>query len=271
MMREKVRMISVIIPAFNSEKTIIECVDSVLNQSRVDLVTEILIVDDGSNDSTVELIKGIYQNESRVRVICKQNGGVSSARNIGIKAAKSEWIALLDSDDVWLQEKLEKQWNWIEKRPDIAFIGTNRNKENIHYGTKEEEGLYSLNLLQVLIKMWPHTSTALIRKDVFECIGYFNENMRYAEDGDMWCRIALKHKLYYIAETLEVAGKNKATFGESGLSANLREMHRGNVRNLEHLKKGGYLNDTVYVSLKFYYYIKYIRRIIITKIRQLIK
>ena len=93
-------MISVVIPAYNAESTIVDCINSVLRQTRVDLVDEILVVDDGSLDNTVKYIRDEIDSNI-VRIISKENGGVSTARNAGIKNAKGKWIALLDSDDVW--------------------------------------------------------------------------------------------------------------------------------------------------------------------------
>lgn len=261
-------MISVVIPAYNSEMTIKDCIDSVLSQSRVDLVEEIIVVNDGSSDNTATMIQKVYSNEKLVKIISKENGGVSSARNAGIKAARGDWIALLDSDDVWLPEKLEKQWAEIERNHEIVFIGCNRNQENLRYGTKAGENLYTLNIHQLLIKMWPHTSTALIRKDVFQTIGYFNEQMRYAEDGEMWNRIALRYPLYYISESLEIAGGNKNTFGESGLSANLKGMYEGNVRNISQLHLQKDISTPFFLFLRSFYWVKYLRRIFITEINR---
>lgn len=258
-------MISVVIPAYNSESTIAASINSLLQQTRSDLIEEILVVNDGSTDATANIVGELCITDKRIRIITKMNGGVSSARNVGIKAATGHWIALLDSDDVWLPTKLEKQWAEIEKDDSIVFIGCNRNDENLHYGTKVGENLYCLTLRQLLIKMWPHTSTALIRNDVFKDVGYFNEDMRYAEDGEMWNRIALKYPLYYVAESLEIAGGNKVSFGESGLSANLKGMYDGNVSNITVLHKNKHISTAFYIFLRVFYCAKYIRRIVITK------
>ena len=258
-------MISVVIPAYNSESTIADSINSVLRQTRSDLVEEILVINDGSTDATVKVVEESCSSDKRIRIITKTNGGVSSARNAGIKAATGRWVALLDSDDVWRPLKLEKQWAEIEKDSSIAFIGCNRNDENLHYGTQVRENLYCLTLRQLLIKMWPHTSTALIRNDVFKDVGYFNENMRYAEDGEMWNRIALKYPLYYVAESLEIAGGNKVSFGESGLSANLKGMYDGNVSNITELHKDRHISTAFYIFLRVFYWMKYLRRILITK------
>ena len=256
-------MISVVIPAYNSESTIKDSIDSVLSQTRSDLIGEILVVNDGSRDNTAGRVEQLYASEKRVRVISKENGGVSTARNAGIKAAKGEWIALLDSDDVWLPEKLEKQWAEIEKNGDIVFIGCNRNQENLHYGTKAGENLYRLDLRQLLMKTWPHTSTALIKCTVFQTVGYFNEEMRYSEDAELWNRIALQHPLYYVAESLEIAGGNKLSFGQSGLSSNMKGMYDGSVRNLKDLYKRKAISLPFYVFLRAFYWAKYVRRILI--------
>ena len=131
-------MISVVIPAYNAKDTIVECIRAVLNQSRADLIDEIIVVDDGSKDDTVETIK-TRVNDERVKIISKPNGGVSTARNLGIKTAMAEWIALLDSDDVWKPQKIEKQIEAIQKYPEISFIGGNRNNENVRMGKKLDE------------------------------------------------------------------------------------------------------------------------------------
>lgn len=261
-------MISVVIPAYNSSATITNCISSVINQTREDLISEIIVVDDGSIDNTVDVIKNTI-SDNRVRIIRKANGGVSSARNTGIKASCSEWIALLDSDDVWLPKKIERQIDMINKHPNIEFIGCNRNDEQIRIGTRVSDDLYSLSLNNLLYKIWPHTSTALIRRSVLDEVGLFDENMKYAEDGNMWIKICINHPLYYIAESLEVAGGFKFQYGEKGLSSNLKGMYDGNVENLKWLKANSYLNGFSYLFWRFYFWAKYIRRIIVVKLRKM--
>ena len=114
-------MISVVIPMYNSRESIVDCINSVLNQTRFDLIDRIIVVDDGSTDNSEELVKKEFKKEEKIKIIIKENGGVSSARNVGIREADSEWIALLDSDDVWLPEKIEKQWDQILKNDQILF------------------------------------------------------------------------------------------------------------------------------------------------------
>lgn len=259
-------MISVVIPAYNAESTIESCINSILTQTRVDLIDEILIVDDGSTDNTVKRVTNKIDSNC-VRIISKENGGVSTARNTGIRNAKSEWIALLDSDDVWKPQKIEKQVKAIEAHPEIDFIGTNRNNENVKIGKRIDKNLYMLTLRNILLKNWPHTSTALIRKTIFNEVGLFNEEMRYAEDGNMWNKIVVKHPLYYLGESLEIAGGNKRAYGESGLSSNLKGMYKGNVYNLKELKESQILSTPEYVFWRVLFWFKHIKRVVLTKLR----
>lgn len=263
-MGEMQTMISVIIPSYNSKDTIIDCINSVIHQTRYDLIDEIIVVDDGSTDNSSDLIVSVFNNIKKIKVIKKQNGGVSSARNTGIKNAHSEWIALLDSDDCWFSDKIEAQFEMISRYPDIVFIGTNRNNENYQKGKKINDKLYALKLKDILIRTWPHTSTVLIKKSILDQVGGYNEAMKYAEDGDLWNRIAIQHDLYYIPITYETAGGNKKQFGEKGLSANLSEMYKGNVRNIKILRNNGSISLFFYCFLRLFYFTKHIRRIILS-------
>ncbi len=260
-------MISVVIPMYNSKNTIVECINSVLNQTRIDLIDEIIVVDDGSTDTSCEEIeKNITDN--LVHVIHQDNRGVSSARNKGIRYSKGSWIALLDSDDQWLPEKIEKQWKIIEQFNEVNFLGCGRNNENLHFGKKVIDGLYRLDLYHILVKCYPHTSTALIHKSVFHNVGDFDENRYYAEDGELWNRIVTKYPLYYLSESLEIAGNYKAQFGESGLSKNLLEMHKGNLLNIKILRNKKEISTVFYVFLWLYYWAKYYRRQLLTNLRK---
>lgn len=258
-------MISVIIPVFNAEDTIVDCINSVISQTRCDLIDEILVIDDGSTDRTVQEIEHSI-NSDLVRVVSKANGGVSSARNEGIRLSQGSWIALLDSDDIWLSNKIEKQYEKIVYYPEIKFIGTNRNNENVKLGNKIDDDLYQLKLRHILMKNWPHTSTVLIDRSVFDEIGMFDETMKYAEDGDLWNRIIVHYPLYYISESLEIAGGYKLAYGEKGLSANLEGMHAGNIHNLRKLREQSELRTIEYTFWRVYFEVKYVKRIIVTKL-----
>ncbi len=108
-------MISIITPAFNAANFICETIESVQGQTCKDW--EMIIVDDCSTDGTAVLVKGYSEKDSRIRIICaRQNGGVANARNIGLEAAKGDYIAFIDSDDLWKPEKLEKQMAFMQEK-----------------------------------------------------------------------------------------------------------------------------------------------------------
>ena len=260
-------MISVVIPMYNSKDTIFDSIDSIINQSRYDLIREIIVVDDGSTDGSSQFVSEHYAENKKIKVIRKKNGGVSSARNAGIQSALSEWIAFLDSDDIWLEEKIRVQWEAVTAHPEIMFIGSNRNKENIHWGRKYDDNrkIYSIDLTHLLIKNWPSPSSVLIKKELLNITGLYDESMQYAEEGDLWNRIAILNELYYIADIYIITGSQKISFGESGLSANLKKMYQGNIRNIKLLKEKNKISFKLYIFLRIFYGIKQIRRIVITK------
>ena len=122
-------MISIVIPVFNAEKTLSQCVDSVLRQSYTDW--ELILVDDGSKDSSWKLCKGFEKNDKRVKAFHKENGGPASARNVGLKNAKGEYILFVDSDDAIAQDSLRKLVLALEKH----------NADCIVFGIKQLSGL----------------------------------------------------------------------------------------------------------------------------------
>ena len=113
--------VSVVIPAYNAARTIEQAIESALSQTMGDL--ELLVVDDGSVDPTAAVV--VAHGDSRVKLISRQNGGTSAARNTGIAAATGEWVAFLDADDVWLPDKLERQLAQMERVPGcLASLGS---------------------------------------------------------------------------------------------------------------------------------------------------
>jgi glycosyltransferase involved in cell wall biosynthesis len=164
--------VSVVIPAYNAGKFIAEAIQSVLDQTYA--VTEIIVVDDGSADSTSEVAAGF----AKTLVIKQPNGGPGAARNTGIKASSGEWIAFLDSDDLWLPRKTEIQLGYVT--PDAGVIHANR-FESINFG----------NLWHRQTHVTP--SGALVRKQTLLDVGGFEESRTIisVEDLNVWLRIAL--------------------------------------------------------------------------------
>ena len=197
-------MLSVVIPLYNKEKAIVKTIASVLNQTYTDF--ELIVVDDGSKDNSLLVVKAV--DDPRVRVIHKKNGGVSSARNRGIKEAKGEYIALLDGDDLWEPTFLEEQVKLIHDFPEAAMWGVSI--AFIKYGKclKWQQGMgdgyrgYVENYFGTSHNDLFCSSSVMIRKEVFDVVGYFDERISSSEDLDMWYRIILKYPVVFYDKVL---------------------------------------------------------------------
>jgi glycosyltransferase involved in cell wall biosynthesis len=186
-------MFSVVIPLYNKEKSIGNTIQSVLNQTLQDF--EIVVVNDGSTDNSLQVVEKI--NDSRIRIINKPNGGVSSARNRGIKEAKYAWIAFLDGDDLWKPNHLSVVYQMLKSFPDKCFFSTSFSYLGNSKLSKNAKGsdviiiedYFKESLNDYLV----NSTTAVVNKKCFDDVGFFDIN--YGEDLDMWARIASKYQL----------------------------------------------------------------------------
>lgn len=262
--------ISVIIPAYNSSETIIDAIQSVESQVLLEknIAIEIIIVNDGSSDCTERVVSDYIKHcKSNIKLYSKINGGVSSARNLGIMKATGDWIAFLDSDDIWLENKIQNQIEIINKYSNVNFIGCARNNEKLTILGRDIEYIYKAKCDDLLLKMFPQTSTALVKKSILDEVGYYDETMTHSEDGELWIRICSKGGFYYLPESLVLTGGGKENFGASGLSSNLNKMYEGNIKILGISLKDKRITYSKYILLRFFYFIKHVRRLLIVKIR----
>lgn len=261
--------VSVVIPMYNSAKTIVRTLQSVRNQTEFRLISEIIIVNDGSTDHSFDVTHEYADThkEMLIKIINKVNGGASSARNVGMKHAKSEYIALLDSDDEWLPNKIEIQMKTLKDHPEIDFLGGDYNDLKLHVLFKKVDKLYKANVKDLCIKFFPVTPSAVFKKKIIEEIGYFDEKQHFAEDGNYFLKICAKYNYYHLPVQMVICGSGKPEFGCSGLSANLKGMYEGNIKNIKELKKDSIISGSFYIFLRVFYWMKYIRRILITKLR----
>lgn len=265
-------MLSIIIPVYNASKTILHCLDSVVKQDDFKLKKEIVIINDGSTDDSEFLIKMFMLKypEVLIKYQYKENGGVSSARNLGIELAGGAWIAFIDADDIWLPNKLSSQFKVIQSSIyNIDFIGCARNDEVLSILGKKITSLYKASVTDLLIKMFPQTSTAIVKRDLLIKVGCYDENMSHAEDGDLWLRICNCGDFYYMPESLVITGSGKHNYGESGLSGNLAAMHQGTMVTINKMLSANNISNTKALVFKIFYQIKYVRRLIIVFLRNL--
>lgn len=203
---------SIVIPLYNKENSILLTLNSVINQTYKDF--EVIVIDDGSKDNSLQRVKEV--KDDRIRIITKENEGVSKARNVGIKNAKYSWIAFLDADDLWKENHLETIVKLHERCPEAKLLTTSfcfedeKDKKDIK--PKEESFYYVNDYYERLYKgavVW--TSIAVVNKECFDKCGYFKEYLIKGEDLDMWSRIIEKYLLaktniitaYYRREILD--------------------------------------------------------------------
>jgi glycosyltransferase involved in cell wall biosynthesis len=182
--------ISVIIPTYNRAALVREAVESVLGQTYSDF--EVVVIDDGSTDETEEVLRSF--DDPRVKVIRRSNGGVAAARNSGLIAARGDYLAFLDSDDLALPERLSLQLSAMEENPDAGLV------YGLYYGatSTQREGKLAGNcyseiaLSQLLLGPLFLWSTVMIRRTWLEQVGsFFEEDLRVGEEWELTLRLAL--------------------------------------------------------------------------------
>jgi glycosyltransferase involved in cell wall biosynthesis len=190
------KTVSVIIPTYNRAWAIREAIDSVLTQTYADF--ELLVVDDGSTDDTSP---NLLEYGNRITVISQSNQGVSSARNRGIREASGNLIAFLDSDDRWLPEKLARQVEFFESHPEALICQTEEiwirkgvrvNPKNRH--KKPSGSIFEPSLHLCLVS----PSAVMMKRELFDQVGLFDETLPACEDYDLWLRIACRYPVYLI-------------------------------------------------------------------------
>ncbi len=191
--------VSIIIPTHNRVIFLKEALDSVIKQSFSDF--ELIVVDDGSTDGTADLVA----KYPGVRYIYQKNRGVSSARNLGIRSARGNFIAFLDSDDLWLNDKLKEQISFFDISPDASICQTEELwlRDGQKRNPKKKHQKYSGYILKECLPLCiVSPSAVMLKKEVFEKIGLFDESFPVCEDYDFWLRAARIYPIYLIDKCL---------------------------------------------------------------------
>ena len=192
--------VSVVIPTYNRVHLLERALDSVLRQTLA--ADEIIVVDDGSTDNTASTLKSFHPE---VKLIQQDNLGVSAARNTGISAARHDWIALLDSDDVWHENKLERQITALNNAPEYLICHSDeiwiRNGVRVNQMNKHKKaGGHIFQHCLPLCAISP--SAVMIHRSLFDEIGLFDENLPACEDYELWLRICSRYPVLFIDEAL---------------------------------------------------------------------
>ena len=194
-------MISVIIPLYNKERFILEALYSVLNQSYADF--EVVIVDDGSTDGSVEIVQGV--SDTRIRLVSQQNAGPSAARNRGVREAYYDWIVFLDADDMMLPDSLATFASVIANHSDISIICSNyyfhvEGREDALYSYRYREGWVSNNFRSwVFHHCAPRPGAGMFRRDILLKFP-FDEHLRRYEDVEIIFRLMKTYRIWQITK-----------------------------------------------------------------------
>jgi glycosyltransferase involved in cell wall biosynthesis len=195
--------VSVIIPTYNRAAMVREAIESVLAQSYAD--RELIVVDDGSTDGTEA---GIASLIPQLTYIYQEHRGVSAARNRGASLARGEYLAFLDSDDLWLRDKLGRQMQFMESHPEALICYTDEIwirrgvRVNPMKKHKKHSGMIFSHCLPLCIIS---PSSALFARGLLEETGMFDETLAVCEDYDLWLRIAARYPVYLVDAPLIVA------------------------------------------------------------------
>jgi len=216
--------VSVIIPAYNAAKTILDTIISVQQQSLSDF--ELIIINDGSTDETLDLISSI--EDCRIKIFSYENRGVSTARNRGISQATGDFITFLDADDLWTPDKLELQFKTLQKHPEagVVYSWTLVVQENSQRLCPGVSASFEGNVYQYLLvdNFIASGSNLMLRRQVVELIGRFDPDLKYGEDWEYWLRVAL-HFSFVAVPKPQVLYRQSLTTA----SSNIKQMEDGMI------------------------------------------
>ncbi len=218
--------LSVVIPCFDAERYVLTAIGSVLAQHWPGI--EIIVVDDGSTDHSAALVQDTFP---QVHLVRQPNQGVAAARNTGIAQAQGEWIAFLDADDLWLDGKLDHQWQQLQANPGVrmnytawqvwpsedplpseTYLNDLRKKARNKQNWDGASGwIYPALLLDCVV--W--TSTVLAHHSVFEEVGNFDTNLRIGEDYELWLRISRVTPIHRVPQPLALYRSHSASITKS--------------------------------------------------------
>lgn len=247
--------ISVVIPLYNSSKTIIGTLNSVRNQTISPM--EVIVVNDGSTDNSRDLVEKYIEEypDFPLTLINKGNRGVSTARNAGMKKAKGDWIALLDSDDEWHKEKICTVSHFLNS--DFYLIGHGFTVNNILFDVPLKTSLKCITWKHLLVRNIFVTPSVLLKNNGKY---FFDESMKYAEDHDLWLRITKYEKALYIDLPLVKLGRPVLSVG--GASSAKWKMRLGEIKMYKKFFTTNYKYFYLYPIFVIFSLLKYLKQLI---------
>ncbi len=237
--------ISVIIPTFNRELTILRAIKSVLAQTYLDF--DLWVIDDGSTDKTQQLVKPFLSEN--IHYLKQENLGVSAARNLGIKKSKGEWLAFLDSDDEWLEHKLQLQVDLMSSDAEIPLIHGEeiwiRNGKRVNAKNKHQK--FGGNIfLKCLPLCLISPSAAIIKREILVEEGNWDEEFIVCEDYDLWLKITAKYPVGFVKDPI----LNKYGGHADQLSTQYKAMDFWRIKAMKNILGRAYLKSEEQAAVK---------------------
>lgn len=236
---------SVIIPVYNKAPFVARAIESVLSQTYPP--SEIIVVNDGSTDNSLEIVSQFAERNDIVRVVNQRNAGVSAARNNGVRCAKGDWVAFLDADDQWLSGFLSELCKIIQSFPAVGMVGTNyyRHSGGCYSWKKRPLEVKSIDFFRSFVpSQIPFNSSSFaVRRDLFLTIGGYDTSLSYFEDAEMMfrlahiCSVAISGRPLSVYEDVDPKSASKILRPKAGL----RWPH---ITYLEKLQGEGMLEDS---------------------------
>lgn len=255
--------VSVIVPCYNSENTLTRAFDSILSQTI--LPKEIIFINDASTDGTAKLLEKFRKDHpDLVKVInFSTNRGVANARNAAWDASTQAYIAFLDSDDSWESRKIEIQYDWMKKNPQISLCGhlcyVQIKQDQIHHSQLEIIKSTNIGWWALLLRNHFITPSIMLKADIPL---RFDSANRYVDDHLLWLEI-IAHGYKVANLNVKLAFIYKPLYGASGLSAKMWLMEKAELSNYKKLYQKNYLNLFECYFLQFFSIAKFIRRLFI--------
>ncbi|MFX0186796.1 MAG: glycosyltransferase family 2 protein [Candidatus Hodarchaeota archaeon] len=247
---------------YNGEKAVSKAIESIINQTYKNF--EFIIIDDGSKDNSLEIIKNYANKDKKIRVIRnRENLGLAKSLNKAIRLSSADYIARQDYDDISLPHRLEKQLKFLQENPLLAFCGCNvKLKEGDLNFIKffEYEDIFKN---QIIENCFAH-STIFIRREVFDLYGYYNEKLRHGQDFELWCRLIYKYKLKAgnIKEKLLILDSPVSIFNKKNKQKLIRQLINQIYTTLRYLKYARNKFGGIKEIIKLFTEIIYIKLII---------
>jgi len=264
-------LISVIIPMYNAEDTIYSTLNSINSQTEGKF--EIIIINDGSTDNSLPEVFAFKKANPQLHlvIIDKAHEGVSATRNTGLRIATGDYIAFLDADDEWHPEKTIKQLAVLKEAPDVDFVGCLYKPHPVRLLLKKFSHLTQVTSKDLLFKNFFQTSTVMMKRKVFDAVGYFERSISHGEERHYFLRVSKLFPCVLMNENLINYGNGKRAFGQSGLSANLTQMQMGELRNLVYAYRALDMPLVTCCNAIIFSLLKFTRRICIVYIADVFK